>query len=64
MIAVWGFGDVLGPLLISYVVHATGTYTRVLYIIVGIMLVSPSIAVHCSTRKRKLDGTVETEARA
>lgn len=44
--------------------EATGTYTRVLYIIMGIMLVSSIIAVHCSVSKKELDGTAETEARA
>ncbi len=40
MITAWGFGGVLGPLLISYVVDATGAYTRALYILAGLMLVS------------------------
>ncbi|MDQ3910788.1 MAG: OFA family MFS transporter [Actinomycetota bacterium] len=40
MITAWGFGGVLGPLLISRVVDATGAYTYALYILAGLMLVS------------------------
>ncbi|MDP9485923.1 MAG: OFA family MFS transporter [Actinomycetota bacterium] len=40
MITAWGFGGVLGPLLISYIVDSTGSYQRAFYIIAGIMLLS------------------------
>ncbi len=40
MITAWGFGGVLGPLLISRVVDATGAYSRALYILAALMLIS------------------------
>ena len=40
MITAWGFGGVLGPLLISRVVDATGGYQNAFYILAGLMLVS------------------------
>ncbi len=40
MITAWGFGGVLGPLLISRVVDATGSYQNAFYILAGMMLVS------------------------
>ncbi len=43
MLTAWGFGGVLGPLLISRVVDATGSYAGAFYIIAGIMLVSSII---------------------
>ena len=43
MITAWGFGGVLGPLLISRVVDATGGYENAFYILAGLMLVSSVI---------------------
>ena len=40
MITAWGFGGVLGPLLISRVVDATGSYQNAFYILAALMLVS------------------------
>jgi len=40
MITAWGFGGVLGPILISRIIDTTGSYTNAFYIIAGIMLVS------------------------
>jgi MFS transporter, OFA family, oxalate/formate antiporter len=40
MLTAWGFGGVLGPLLISKVVDSTGEYTTALYILAGMLLVS------------------------
>ena len=40
MITAWGFGGVLGPLLISRVVDATGSYQNAFYILAVLMLVS------------------------
>ena len=40
MLTAWGFGGVLGPLLISTVVDSTGEYTTALYILAGMLLVS------------------------
>jgi OFA family oxalate/formate antiporter-like MFS transporter len=43
MLTAWGFGGVLGPMLIAYVRQTTGAYTQAFYIIAGIMLVSAII---------------------
>ncbi len=40
MITAWGFGGVLGPILISRIIDTTGSYTTAFYIIAGILLVS------------------------
>jgi MFS transporter, OFA family, oxalate/formate antiporter len=40
MLTAWGFGGVLGPLLISNVVDSTGGYETALYILAGMLLVS------------------------
>lgn len=40
MLTAWGFGGVLGPLLIAYIRQNTGVYTEALYIIAVIMLLS------------------------
>jgi OFA family oxalate/formate antiporter-like MFS transporter len=40
MLAAWGFGGVLGPLLISAILDSTGEYTTALYILAGMLLVS------------------------
>ena len=40
MLTAWGFGGVLGPLLISRVVDSTGEYTTALYILAGMLLAS------------------------
>jgi MFS transporter, OFA family, oxalate/formate antiporter len=44
MLTAWGFGGLLGPLLISYILDATESYTLAFYIIAGIMLVSAVVA--------------------
>ena len=43
MLTAWGFGGVLGPLLISAIVDSTGEYTTALYILAGMLLVSALI---------------------
>lgn len=40
MLTAWGFGGVLGPLLISAILDSTGEYTTALYILAGMLLVS------------------------
>lgn len=40
MITAWGFGGVLGPILISRIIDTTDSYTAAFYIIAGILLVS------------------------
>ncbi len=44
MLTAWGFGGVLGPLLISYILDTTQSYTLAFYIIAGIMLASAVVA--------------------
>jgi MFS transporter, OFA family, oxalate/formate antiporter len=44
MLTAWGFGGVLGPLLISYILDTSGSYTLAFYIIAGIMLASAVVA--------------------
>ncbi|CAA9381766.1 MAG: Uncharacterized MFS-type transporter [uncultured Rubrobacteraceae bacterium] len=44
MLTAWGFGGVLGPLLISYIIDTTKSYTLAFYIIAGIMLASAVVA--------------------
>jgi MFS transporter, OFA family, oxalate/formate antiporter len=44
MLTAWGFGGVLGPLLISYILDTSGSYTLAFYIIAGIMLISAVVA--------------------
>lgn len=43
MLTAWGFGSVLGPLLIANIREVTGHYSQALYVISGIMLVSSVI---------------------
>jgi OFA family oxalate/formate antiporter-like MFS transporter len=40
MITAWGFGGVLGPILISRIIDTTGSYQNAFYIIAGMLLVS------------------------
>ena len=40
MLTAWGFGSVLGPMLIAYIREMTGHYGEALHILAGIMLVS------------------------
>ncbi len=40
ILTAWGFGGVLGPLLISRVVDATGAYANAMYILAGLMVIS------------------------
>ena len=44
MLTAWSFGGVLGPLLISYIIDSTGSYTAAFYIIAVIMVASAGIA--------------------
>ena len=44
MLTAWGFGGVLGPLLISYILDTSGSYTLAFYIIAGIMIASAVVA--------------------
>ncbi len=40
MLTAWGFGGVLGPLLIARIREATGSYSGALTIIASVMLLS------------------------
>ena len=66
MITAWGFGGVLGPLLISRVVDATGSYGRAFYIIAAIMLVSTILPLIVRPPKtpREAEAGAPAEARA
>jgi len=44
LLTAWGFGGVLGPLLISYILDTTESYTLAFYIIAGIMIASAVVA--------------------
>ena len=44
MLTAWGFGGVLGPLLISRVIDTTDSYTLAFYIIAAIMIGSAAVA--------------------
>lgn len=44
MLTAWGFGGVLGPILISAILDSTDSYTLAFYIIAGIMIASAVIA--------------------
>jgi OFA family oxalate/formate antiporter-like MFS transporter len=60
MITAWGFGGVLGPLLISRVVDATGGYQNAFYILAGLMLVS-SVLPFIVRPPRRTEGAPATE---
>ena len=67
MITAWGFGGVLGPLLISRVVDATGSYQNAFYILAALMLVSsiiPFIVRPPKAPQAQTSGVREGEARA
>ena len=64
MITAWGFGGVLGPLLISYMYDLTGAYSRAFYIIAGIMLLSSIIPFIVRPPTRKVGAPAGAEARA
>jgi OFA family oxalate/formate antiporter-like MFS transporter len=66
MLTAWGFGGVLGPLLISYILDTTKSYTLAFYIIAGIMLASAVVAfiVRPPTREARAGAPQAEEARA
>ena len=59
MITAWGFGGVLGPILISRIIDTTGSYTNAFYIIAGIMLVSSILPF--IIRPPKAEASVQAE---
>jgi OFA family oxalate/formate antiporter-like MFS transporter len=44
MLTAWSFGGVLGPLLISYVIDSTDSYSLAFFILAGIMVASAAVA--------------------
>ncbi len=64
MITAWGFGGVLGPLLISYMYDLTGAYSRAFYIIAGIMLLSSIVPFIVRPPAREVGAPAGAEARA
>jgi len=65
MLTAWGFGGVLGPLLISYILDTTKSYTLAFYIIAGIMLASAVVAfiVRPPTQRSEADAPQAEGAR-
>ena len=62
MLTAWGFGGVLGPLLISYILDTSGSYTLAFYIIAGIMIASAVVAFIVRPPKRESHaGAPQTE---
>ena len=67
MITAWGFGGVLGPLLISIIYDMTRSYAGAFYILAGIMLASsiiPFITRPPSNALQAADRGVQEEAGA
>ena len=64
MITAWGFGGVLGPILISRIIDTTGSYTAAFYIIAGILLVSSILPFIVRPPKREIGAPQAEEARA
>ncbi len=64
MITAWGFGGVLGPILISYIIDSTGSYTTAFYIIAGMLLVSSILPIIVRPPKRTDEAPAAEGARA
>ena len=66
MLTAWSFGGVLGPLLISYIIDSTGSYTLAFYIIAAIMAGSAAVAfiVRPPTRGQEAPAAQPEGARA
>jgi MFS transporter, OFA family, oxalate/formate antiporter len=64
MITAWGFGGVLGPILISRIIDTTDSYTAAFYIIAGILLVSSVLPFIIRPPKAEAGVAQAEEARA
>lgn len=64
MITAWGFGGVLGPILISRIIDTTESYTAAFYIIAGILLVSSILPFIVRPPKKEAGAPQAEEARA
>ena len=61
MLTAWGFGGVLGPLLISRVIDTTDSYTLAFYIIAAIMIGSAVVAFIVRPPKAPQEAGVQAE---
>jgi len=64
MLTAWSFAALLGPIIISRVVDATGAYTNALYIFAVILLASTVVAFIVRPPKGEARATQAEEARA
>ncbi len=64
MITAWGFGGVLGPILISRIIDTTGGYEGAFYIIAGMLLVSSVLPFIVRPPKRTAEASQAEGARA
>src|SRR3712207_7291848 len=61
MLTAWGFGGVLGPLLISRVIDTTNSYTLAFYIIEAIMIGSAVVAFIVRTPRAPQEAGARSE---
>ena len=57
MLTAWSFGGVLGPLLISYVIDSTDSYSMAFFILAGIMVASAAVAFIVRPPRRGSEAT-------
>jgi OFA family oxalate/formate antiporter-like MFS transporter len=57
MLTAWSFGGVLGPLLISYVIDSTESYSMAFFILAGIMAASAIVAFIVRPPRRGAEAT-------
>ena len=57
MLTAWSFGGVLGPLLISYVIDSTKSYSLAFFILAGIMVASAAVAFIVRPPRRGSEAT-------
>jgi MFS transporter, OFA family, oxalate/formate antiporter len=57
MLTAWSFGGVLGPLLISYVIDSTDSYSLAFFILAGIMAASAVVAFIVRPPRRGAEAT-------
>jgi OFA family oxalate/formate antiporter-like MFS transporter len=63
MLTAWGFGGVLGPLLVARIREVTGSYSGALTIIASVMLVSSLLPLIIRGRQPEVSRRVEVGAR-
>jgi MFS transporter, OFA family, oxalate/formate antiporter len=57
ILTAWSFGGVLGPLLISYVIDSTDSYSLAFFILAGIMVASAAVAFIVRPPRRGSEAT-------